>query len=530
MSSWNLPTRTCTQAVDSTTFLPPASSHVSIPEVFEWHGKHSPNHPLFVYWDETDEMTHSFTWLEASQAVARGGKYVSDVLGPGAPGRVVGLCSSADTITYLLTLVSIMKAGFTAFMISPKASPVALDHLISSSRVAHILVDDGAPRTLRGATLSHHLSWSGLCDATLGMERKSRCATDLDTPCLIIHSSGSTTLPKLNVWTHRMLLPSLWQPWYGELDICGEIMSTASIPMSGGGGIIQLMLAASSGLIISAFKPQVPATIPTPENVWKSMVDTGSTMGFFMQSCLNLWSQDTSRRDQLAKLKCVAFGIGPLDKAVGDILAESGVNLVSLFGSSECAVMSNIFPKTVKRDWQYFSLYKLLNTALQPQGDGLFELIIKTSNVHRPARTNIEGYAFATGDLLEPHPHKAGFWKCAGRKDDQLILPSGMKINAMAFEKMLMKDRNIAGAVIFSTSTVFGVILEPVAKISETEFKELIRPTMEQYNALAAEPARISEQMILIATPQKSFTYGEKGFPRRKAVVELYKSEINSLR
>lgn len=36
--------------------------------------------------------------------------------------------------------------------------------------------------------------------------------------------------------------------------------------------------------------------------------------------------------------------------------------------------------------------------------------------------------AYATSDLLLPHPSKAGLWKTIGRKDDIIVLSTGEKV------------------------------------------------------------------------------------------------------
>ena len=44
--------------------------------------------------------------------------------------------------------------------------------------------------------------------------------------------------------------------------------------------------------------------------------------------------------------------------------------------------------------------------------------------------TKIDGIdAFATSDLLTPHPTKQGFWKVIGRTDDQIMHSTGEKTN-----------------------------------------------------------------------------------------------------
>lgn len=44
--------------------------------------------------------------------------------------------------------------------------------------------------------------------------------------------------------------------------------------------------------------------------------------------------------------------------------------------------------------------------------------------------TRVDGTdAYATGDLLTPHPTKPGYWKVFGRADDQIILSNGEKVS-----------------------------------------------------------------------------------------------------
>ncbi len=44
--------------------------------------------------------------------------------------------------------------------------------------------------------------------------------------------------------------------------------------------------------------------------------------------------------------------------------------------------------------------------------------------------TKVDGVdAYATNDLLEPHPTKSGLWQVHGRRDDQIILSNGEKVS-----------------------------------------------------------------------------------------------------
>lgn len=100
-------------------------------------------------------------------------------------------------------------------------------------------------------------------------------------------------------------------------------------------------------------------------------------------------------------------------------------------------------------DWEYFALPKSMNVKLIPQGDGHFEFAIKVGTLiillsprtyrapFQPGpyavpsvfNTVVDGErAYATGDLVIPHPSEPGFIKIYGRVDDQIVHSSGKKV------------------------------------------------------------------------------------------------------
>ncbi|KDR69563.1 hypothetical protein GALMADRAFT_282566, partial [Galerina marginata CBS 339.88] len=523
----DMPPPTFAQGVNSKTFKPPPiNSFLSVPDVYDWHSRHSKNHPFFVYFDEATNENKHLLWGDVVLAIHRIANSISTSLATrkdAVPKPLVGLYSSSDTLTYILALVGILRAGFPIFLISNRLPHVALHHLIVKSGVSHILTnqdDKELNERLQRAcddsavdvTVSHIPPW-----ATLFAEA----------------NLGSTALPELNPWTHKMVHTALWQPCqdsiinpgYGERDICGQILSTPSIPMAGASGVMQALFTASSGLVISGLQPASPPSLPNPHNVWKSMITTGSTYSFILQPFLSLWSQDPDKVQTLAKLEGVMFGGGPLPKLVGDKLAESGVNLFTLFGSSEGGLLNAVFPVTGKMgmNWEWFSFYSVVHPGFREEpGEHTVELILKvpfsaiyhgasinTSPMHKPTRANGEFDdvpAFFTGDLLEPHPTLPGFWRYVCRVADQESIGPGPKINVVALARVLMMDPLIAGAVVLrlpvDDSVAFGAIIEPIkayADLSSIEkinsYRESVWPTFERYNDIAPDAGKLTREV-----------------------------------
>lgn len=57
--------------------MPPLDGSLALPELYEWHAEHSPDHPLFVFAKE-DGSVHKLCWPEVLRAVYTGVKIIRD--------------------------------------------------------------------------------------------------------------------------------------------------------------------------------------------------------------------------------------------------------------------------------------------------------------------------------------------------------------------------------------------------------------------------------------------------------------------
>jgi hypothetical protein len=101
---------------------------------------------------------------------------------------------------------------------------------------------------------------------------------------------------------------------------------------------------------------------------------------------------------------------------------------------SENGMKAPILPAPPGKDWEYFTLLPSIHAEFMDYGNGTFELIIVDAPDHSPRLFNTKWAgkdAYATGDLLMPHPTKEGFWKVFGRADDQIMLSNGEKVRVI---------------------------------------------------------------------------------------------------
>lgn len=94
---------------------------------------------------------------------------------------------------------------------------------------------------------------------------------------------GTTGNPKPVAWTHRALRQFALHPCYGTVDLAGKMMSIHAMGMHHGIGMLQVAFIvcclpcslvtfiyaaqATTGLVLSMFKPQSPPIVPDPINV-----------------------------------------------------------------------------------------------------------------------------------------------------------------------------------------------------------------------------------------------------------------------
>ncbi|EAU87887.2 ICS [Coprinopsis cinerea okayama7 len=256
-------------------------------------------------------------------------------------------------------------------------------------------------------------------------------------------------------------------------------------------------------------------------------------------SVIEAWSSNSEYVEWLATRTGVMFAGGALSKSAGDYLVSKGVRTMNLYGTTETGGISKVVPDD-DTEWEYFRLSEAVVPELDPQGDGTYELILMPGPVSNLilSNTTVRGIpAYATSDLLIPHPTKPHLYKIYGRKDDQIIHSTGEKTNPTPLEAILNHDTRIKSAVLFGTGRFqVGVLIDPEPGLLPAgderaleEFKSAIWPSIQKMNEYAPQHSRLFKEMIILSKPSKPFTYTAKGTARRQAVIRDYQEEIDEL-
>ncbi|CCM02378.1 uncharacterized protein FIBRA_04473 [Fibroporia radiculosa] len=530
-----------TEALCKTTFLrPPLDGSLTLPEIFDWHAAHNPKHRVFVYLKNGG--IESICWLETVKAIKVAARIMrSRFRMEGSEGSpIVGILATSDFIPYFISIMGLIQANYVVFPISPRNSPAAVAHLMHAVGASHILV--GHENSM--LELSKHaldIFQSQYPNAAIPMTSPMLSFEGLFLPQADAPGDDTTVLEAIFETTTELTdeFKFALHPHFSEQCLVDKVFAVHSIPMYHTIGVLQLLWTASCGLVLSVFKPQTPAPVPSPDLVFTEAMATNSDVIFCVPSFLEAWSHKAEYVGWLATRMGLLSGGGPINKEVGDYLVSQGIALVNQYGLTETGALSLFLPRQVGYDWEYFRIPQQINVYFAPHGENIYELVVVANHFRVPAKLNtkINGIdAYATSDLVIPHPTKPGYWKVFGRSDDQLIHNTGEKTNPGPLENILNQDIHILASVVFGNGRFqAGVLVDPVPEFNfdATDEPKLAaisnRPTVEKVNAYAPQHSRLFKEMILVSKSSKPFTYTAKNTVRRHAVISDYEEEIDIL-
>ncbi|KAJ3537775.1 hypothetical protein NM688_g6625 [Phlebia brevispora] len=570
--------------------VPPLDGSLAVlPGFVDFHTEHNAERPWAKFSSPTGGEVAAVSFDEFGWATHR----VAHLLRPnreGPDGQVVGVLIHCDVLLYVAIIVGIVRAGLVVsialrldpvlcaehlqpFPISDRNSPAAIAHLLKQTS-SHRLISQPSLSSLVEATRQnlgsecYALQVDQIPDLydTFPSIAPGRTVKPVEpypavtrpprtNVVLYLHSSGSTGLPKVVPHTDVTILDWCKTPILGVVRNLGVSWAAMSLPTFHTMGMYaQVYSPLVSGCPVGLYAPQAPLSpiVPTPQNVLETTQKLGCSGIPAVPAFIETWAQSDEDIQTLVSmnLKLMVTGGGPLSPRTGDKLIAAGLKLCSTYGGTEFGTITTVYDGCQSSDpdlkgyktiveWEWLSFPSELKHRMAPQGDGMYELQILTSDTHHPCVENMsDPRGYATSDLFEPHPTKPGLWRIDGRKDDVLVLGSGEKIVPLPQEGRITASPMVAAAVMFGRGkSQCGVLIEPrpqfAVNVHDEEsviaFRNEIWPVIEEANATAPTFARIFKEMILIADPARPLPRAAKDTVIRKQSLALYNEEIDAL-
>ena len=357
-------------------------------------------------------------------------------------------------------------------------------------------------------------------------------------PFMVLHSSGSTGLPKpiiLNNGTltlHDLFLdiperggkPIMYSRFAGKRMFLG-------FPLYHSAAMCFLVYSVYSGTI-----PMLPPSFPPSADVVnKALIDTNCSASFTAPMVLVETCRNAQYLENVKRLQYVAYGGAPLTKELGNKLKEH-VHLFMAFGSTE----TGMWPLECleSEDWEYLSFSPFMGYELRPYSKNLSELVF----VQRKDLQDFQG-AFATfpelqeysaNDLFSKHPTKEGLWLYEGRADDIIVLSGGMNIHPGNIEGMMNAHPAVKSAILCGRARPRTVLIVEAHAPAQTadkraELLQSIWPSIERANLLLHNYGQITKDRVLFTSSEKPMLRTAKGSVQRMATEHIYKDELDGI-
>lgn len=491
------------------------------------------NAPIIAY-PEQGTSYNDFTPYQLDRFVERAASFYASAIAQRRtsddPVQVIGLLGPSD-FSYLVAFLAISRLGHSVLLLSTRITDEAHESLLSTTNATALIYNE-AFKTTASALMSQKpgLQTMQICDATsLPTTSKNLKPASLDASresqniSFIIHSSGSTGLPKPIFQTHKASLYAYSQ----HFNRVGHI----TLPLYHNHGICCLFRAIWAGKKIYIYNAKLPLTSQHLLATLKEHQDI--KILYAVPYALKLLSETKEGLKLLSNLDIVMFGGSACPKPIGDRLVESGVNLVGHYGATELGQLMTSF-RNHKEDkgWDWLRVGPNLEPYLkmEARGPNLFELCVMEGWPSKVA-TNRDDGSYATKDLFEPHPTIPNAWRYYARLDDTLVLENGEKANPLIAEGVIRQSEHVAEAIVFGANKPrLGAFVVPSAttNLANEALLDAVMTYVNEANQVAPSFAYLSREMVKVLPRDVEFRKTDKGTVIRAAFYRDFSSQIEA--
>ncbi|KAF4951580.1 hypothetical protein FGADI_7355 [Fusarium gaditjirri] len=452
--------------------------------------------------------------------------------------KVVAICGSGD-FGYLVTFLAIAKLGHTTLFLSPRLPYKSCAALLRAANATLLLVQEAQQalaNSLRDDSLDVAAGFVLPIDkGTLADNRSGKLDTnltaDLDleaektTTVFILHSSGSTSLPKLVSLANGIALHR-----FGfNRDRLG-LDTLTTVPLHHAFGMSSLFRCFICQTTVYLYS-RLPITTSHLLQVTQSRT---SACFYAVPFTLSLLAESEDGMRFLRSFKVIATAGAPLPEDLGTKLVRLGVQLVSLYGSSETGTLLTSLRPAEDKGWNWLRAPREIGHLLrfEQQGSDTYELICPKEWPLRSDSNQDDG-SWRTKDLFIRHPTMWGAFKYVGRVDDILVLENGEKFNPISVENEISSSPFIDGCIIFGTGKpTTGIAVIPsksTANMTTEELRLLLRSVIERSQSSLPAYGQISEGMILLLPRDSLVPRTDKGTIIRGKFLKAFEKEIQSI-
>jgi acyl-coenzyme A synthetase/AMP-(fatty) acid ligase len=388
-------------------------------------------------------------------------------------------------------------------------------------------------------------------------------------PLLVLHTSGTTALPKPIVITHN------WVASWAQALHEDPPLGTESLDRLHQGNRVLVMMPPFHGgnlmpTLFDAVHNQSTVIFPLPNGILSAdhfhehfiacVRDARPDIALLPAGFIHEIAKDQALLDLAAKhLEYIFYTGGDVADVYGNAVAKH-VKLFNVNGSTELASYPALRPGGGAWDrtiWKYIMPHPVAGIDFRCHswdgGDAKYEAVI----VRNPTPDDIQpiftvfpdATEYRSGDLFSPHPTISGLWVYRGRADDCFVLVTGSNINPLAMESCVVAHPEVKAALMIGQRRPRpGLLIELEDEIqaeeegmgsesgsgSDSEDRRValidrLWPAIERGNQEYYDLARVTKDRVLFTVPGRPMKRTPKGTVQRRSTYELYHEDIEQM-
>ncbi|THV45864.1 hypothetical protein BGAL_0443g00110 [Botrytis galanthina] len=461
---------------------------------------------------------------------------VEQLDGPGSYGAHAEVLAyvGANDVRYSALVLAANKAGYTIFVTSPRNSPAAHRALFGRLKCRTLITSNPIPPPANAIFDAvkplHHFTVPSVEELLIKQYPPytlNKTFQELrQTHMVVMHTSGSTGLPKPLIWTHEtctQVLNANGCQTPGEIPSVNSLISgkrvIVTLPPFHGALLAQLLVGAIPyGNVVIA---PIASPIPTAHGVVDALKQSPADVAILVPSVVAELAHNEELLDYCAaNLKTIIYIGGDLPQDLGDRVA-SRIYLRCLWGATETGIVPQLLPSELLPSALGRTLWRYALADMQP----CFTV---------PGMQQLEEYR--TKDLFEPHPSIPDLWCWRARSDDIIVFLNGEKTNPISMEQHIMASNpEVSGALVIGAQKLQAALLiEPVSDLPLTTAEqaaliERIWPSIEESNRTAPAHACVEKSFVLVIPTDRRLIRAPKGTFMRSANISQYTEEIEKL-